>query len=340
MALSDPERSKAYSAEYRRKNQERIAAAKAEWRQTNKERLAAYRAAYDQRNREQVLAQKRDAERRRQARLKAEQDQKAKAVQRAAKHAAANPETTAQRKRDWAANNPEKMKQARRNYLERNRADVQQRSDAWRNANPDKIATYKSNQRRDPNDLADYLRQRRADPVKYAHDLELSRDRRRLIRRLQTQGLPPPQMHKTTAAERRSNGAAARDFFTRTRTAIERRNPIPEGPPPTAQELQDAARIRAELRNRAEIQQRTSQYLARHWKRIRREIELDSRAREVRGAAPLDVDAELLRRVRTFTDRYAQPLRPHQPTHATWPTAARSMGSAIRTRRNDTDRTL
>ena len=318
-------------------NPDQKKAARAKYRQDNKEHIAAYKAAYNQRNREHVTAQQRDYQQRLRARLKAEQEQRDKAAQRAARHAAANPEATAERKRDWAANNPEKVKQARADYRERNRAEVQQRSDVWRSANPDKIAAYTSNRRRDPSALAEYTRQRRADPAKYAHDLELSRDRRRLIRRLQAHGLPPPQMHKSTAAERRTNGAAAREFFTRTRTALERRNLIDDGPAPTAQELQDAARIRAELRNRAEIQERTNQYIARHGKRIRREIELDSRARQLRGATPLDIDAELLRRVRTFTDRYV-PRRPAQPAPARRPAATRSASAAIPTRRNDTDR--
>ena len=339
MALSDPERSRAYSAEYRRKNQEKIAAAKAEWRQRNKDSIAAYRAAYDQRNREHVLAQKRDAEQRRRTRLKAEQDQKNKAVQRAKKHAAANPEKTAQTKRDWEANNPDKMKKARADYRERNRAAVQQRSDAWRNANPDRVAGFTANPRRDPDALAEYTRQRRADPAKYAHDLELSRDRRRLIRQLTSKGLPPPRQQKVTAAQRRANGAVAREFFTRARTAIEHLDLIQkEDAPPTAQELQNAARDRQNLRNREEIQKHTSHYLARHAERIRREIELDSRARQIRGAPPLNIDLELVKRVRTFTDSDNKPALSGQPGRDPRTPAARIKNPPTRSRQRDTDR--
>ena len=92
------------------------------------------------------------------------------------------------------------------------------------------------------------------------------------------------------------------------------RNNRPTGPTfgrnevtcPTAQDPQDAVRIRNELHSPAEIRQRTSQYIAQHGKRIRREIEANCRARKLRGPAPLDVDAELIRKIRTSTGAYAQ----------------------------------
>ena len=159
-----------------------------------------------------------------------------------------------------------------------------------------------------------------------------------MIRGPQAQGLPPPQLQKTTAAERRTNGTAAREFFTRARIATQRRDLTKnDDSPPTAQELQDAARDRSDIRPRAERQQHISNFMTRHGERIRREIELDSRARQIRGAAPLSIDAELVKRVRALPDSYNKTRQLGQPHQAKRADATPSKDAAISDRQNNTD---
>ena len=82
------------------------------------------------------------------------------------------------------------------------------------------------------------------------------------------------------------------------------------------------------------MQQRITKYLERHGERIRREITLDSRARQLRGAEPLNVDAELLRRVRTFADSYTAPARGRVISDTTGAVRARSGAANVVQRRD------
>lgn len=304
---------------------EKRKAAQQAWRRRNVDRQTEYSAAYRERNPERARAQNRASAKRFLERKKADKERRRRAVERAKKSAVAHPEQVALNKRRWAAANPDKVRQAQREYQQRNRDAVQQRSDAWLIANPDKVAIYKARAAGRNLNQAANSRQRRADPEKNAHDLEVSRDRRRLARRLTAQSLPPARLQKVPAAQRRANGAAARDFFARVRTASEIGDLIRrEDAPPSARQLDEAARIRHEMRRQAVMKDRISGYLSRHGERVRREIEMDSRARELRGVVPLDPDSELVRRVRLFADSDNVPLRAASSLPLNAPTRARS----------------
>jgi len=229
-----------------------------------------------------------------------------------------NPEPHRERGRRFRREHPEKVAEYKRRYQERHpeRAAEQARrgSQTWRDKNADR-AREKAR--------IHAAERRQADPEKfrawYHANIERERARgreaSRLRSRLKTLGLPPRSVGKVYAAEKRANDVAANKFFQRRRTAgdvallREELNPAqailnyawradaktnfqPTPPHLLAAWARDSALVRARLTTdeRREI---FADYLEKHGAKLRDEVTLDSRARVLRGAPPLDVDKEV-----------------------------------------------
>jgi hypothetical protein len=262
------------------------------YRLRNLDKLNAYKEKWLVENRDRELSGKRDYA----AKKRAEERQKKATAERSKKWAVANPEKRRDAQRAWREANPEKQKAAARAWLAANRERHNANSRAWRAANP------AARQPRTEHDLAQQrvtATARRRDPERGEHDRELRRNRRRLQAKLANRiaelGLPAPRPRRVPVTARTANEAAARTFFEQIRVAREVRS-------------QDIRRYDAEAYafrhavTMAAVQERLHQYLSRHAARIRRETQMDSRAREVRGAQPLNIEREVLTRAWTELD--------------------------------------
>lgn len=232
-----------------------------------------------------------------------------------------NPEPHRERGRRFRREHPEKVAEYKRRFREKHpeRAAEQARRGAqnWRDRNAD-LAREKARVRA--------AERRQADPEKfrawYQANLERERARGReasqLRSRLKALGLPPRSVGKVYAAEKRANVAAADEFFERRRTAGDvaqlheelkparaildaawradaKANFEPTPPHLLAAWARDSALAKARLTpdERREI---FAGYLAKHGAKLRDEATLDSRARVLRGAPPLDVEKEVKQR--------------------------------------------
>ncbi|MGA6129133.1 MULTISPECIES: hypothetical protein [unclassified Microbacterium] len=167
---------------------------------------------------------------------------------------------------------------------------------------------------------ADAARRREADPDQfrrwYQQNLERERKRGReaaqLRRRLTKLGLPPRKIHKTYAADRRKNEAAADAFFSRhwrINDQIRIRAESFEALPGHRAAVEFRARYLAagaiekadardrEARARAIVDAARRRLPAKQLEQITEDVRMDSVARQLRGAAAFDVDAEVQRRV-------------------------------------------
>lgn len=140
-----------------------------------------------------------------------------------------------------------------------------------------------------------------------------ARDAGRIRRRLAAAGLPPKSVHKSYANEKRANQSAADAFFARKRESDEietlKRREVLHGA-----EKDWAAIVRGRLssRERAEVARRSREFvdaparLARaidlalendsFTRNLRNEVRMDSRAREISGKPPHDLEIEVRRR--------------------------------------------
>ncbi|WP_344065667.1 hypothetical protein [Microbacterium pumilum] len=126
----------------------------------------------------------------------------------------AHPEHVTDYRRRWVEANPEKVREYYKRYHATHREVEKQRATAWRDANPEKMKNArKAWADRNKDRLAANQRARRKDPVRYRADLDANSAANRLRRRLERAGLPPRQLHRTMAAERRANDRAADDYF-------------------------------------------------------------------------------------------------------------------------------
>jgi hypothetical protein len=167
---------------------------------------------------------------------------------------------------------------------------------------------------------ADAARRREADPDQfrrwYQQNLERERARSReaaqLRSRLKKLGLPPRRIRRAYAAERRGNAAAANEFFSRRRRAAEinriRAESFEVLPGHRAAvefrarylaagALEKVAARDRETRAREMVETAKRSVSASRIERITEEVRMDSIARQLRGRAPYDIDAEVQRRV-------------------------------------------
>lgn len=311
---NDPDaaaRARAQRAAYRERNRERLAKAVREWKDANPDRAR-------QHNRESM---RRAAER------------KAAAEQRRARGRAWYAQHRAQeraRARAYRRDHPERVREYRRRYIERHpdraATAARQASQAWRDRNPD--AT-----RRQQRDAARKRRDDDPDGYRrwYQQNLEQQRARGRQASRLRTRltqlGLPPRQMHRVYANEKRANEKVADEFFTRRRTAVQKQalrrelDPVAHTrvailaardritgaapPAPPGDLLRDATIERERQAWLHALPTLVGGYEDRHRARIAEEVRMDSIARTAFGRDPYDIPAETARRLRAEAFRHA-----------------------------------
>jgi hypothetical protein len=261
-----------------------------------------YARAYRERNRERIRESNRESERVRRQKDASQREQRQKARERSRDWARANPARAAANKRLYAERHPERILEHQRNYYERHREEIAARATARRDAAPERTQE-RGRQRRSENkeQRAELQRQYRSDPAVYERMLAENRERKRLDRRLAAAGLPLRKLHRVPAREVRANAAAAMEFYSRSRTTQERARIRSSYSPTPPELLADWARTSALARRRAALLHRFEsdlhKQITRHSARIRDEVELDSRALELRGKAPLNVDEEVRRRI-------------------------------------------
>jgi hypothetical protein len=301
-------RRREYQRRYRQANLERVRQWQREWRAANPEKVRAGQergrdaiARYNAENREKILAQKRIAERNRLERVKKERQARERAVERARRWDEAHPGNVRERERRYRQAHREQIRARQREYYAAHKEEIKRRN-AERYRTDDK---YRETRRRYRDGHREQIRERervyRSDPELYQRRLQYNREWRQRERRRLKAGLPRLQAHHTSKADQRANAAAADAFFTRTRGAQERRRILAEFD--QLRDEKENARL-IEHRRRAERAAiareragRIDAYLHRYGRRLREEVRLDSRARELRGAPPYpDLEAETRRR--------------------------------------------
>lgn len=131
---------------------------------------------------------------------------------------AANRDHVREYRAQWRAANLDKVRAQQRASYARRKDAVAQRSREDRDRHPDKYAANleraKLWRKNNPEKVAEYARERRKDPEKYAQQLRANREAKRLQRRLAALNLPAPIKHRASAAEKRTNERDANVFFT------------------------------------------------------------------------------------------------------------------------------
>lgn len=208
MAGQDP----ASDEEARRERRRAVARA---WRERNPDRAREIQKAWREQNPERARELNRESMRRRSAAAKNLAFARAKARDRARTRREADPEGTRAYQRQWRAANPDKVRTYSRKYVETHRDVLRERATTYRDRNPDAVRRRLQKwHERNPDYAANYQHAYRQDPAVYAKALQTNRDAKRMARRLRQLALPPKQVHRTTAADRRANQRDADHFFT------------------------------------------------------------------------------------------------------------------------------
>jgi hypothetical protein len=258
-----------------------------------------YRAEYEERNRERIRERNRERMRARSA----EERRQRRAVERAAEWARNNPDKRRAYRERYKERNPERYRAAQRDYYQRNKEAINARRQARDGRDPEKLRekrrAYDAERRtRSPGEKRTPSDERRE---KY---LAQARKTRRLVRSLEQAGLPPRRLHRTLASERRVNEADANAFFGRARSRSELVRLT--GGDLGKDLMRGWARYSTLVRRRGAFLGAVQEHLARHGEELHEDVRLDSRAREVRGKPPLDIDTEVRRRaVEAVRNAYA-----------------------------------
>lgn len=327
--VENPDRSREIKRRWDAENPEKRAASARAWRQKNPEKVKENADRWRLENLERYRELNRLSMRRTYARRKA----KAQRNKAARERYALNPEPERARLRTFHEQHPERAREYQRRFKERHpeRAAEQARrgTQAWRDRNADLVRAKgraASTQRKidDPDSFRRF----------YLANLERERERGRrasqLRSRLKKLGLPPRSVHRVYAEQKRSNAAAADLFFTK-RRSVPHRTAIDLERPENRAYLNDAVGGRtprellarwdeqtARLQARFDVDERLPEILqqnpARQMARIREEVRMDSTARQLRGAPPLEENSEASRRFirelieEHFPDRHAAQL--------------------------------
>lgn len=289
-------------------NREKTRRRNREWRKANPEKVKVQQAKsrpaierYNAEHRDKVLAQKRIAERRRAERVKKENEARTRATERTRQYDAAHPEQARERERRYRQSHREQIRERQREYYARNKEKVKARNTERADTDP----RYQGFQRRyreaNREKIKERQRAHRADPNVYERTLEYNRQWRQRERYRLKAGLPRTQPHHTRKAEKGSNATVADRFFNRER-GVDERNRIAD----ELDQLRDEKERTQKIGHRRRIERiaiareraaRVDDYLVRHGTRLREEVRLDSRARELRGAQPYpDLETEVRRR--------------------------------------------
>ncbi|WP_104126644.1 hypothetical protein [Cryobacterium sp. Y57] len=156
----------------------------------------------------------RDSMRRAAARRHREAEVRARGRERAKRWRLEHPERRREYQQRWVAENREKVREYYNRYYEAHRDEVNARSAARRDADPERTKQITRQwAERNKERRAELQRNRRSDPEIYQSELEANAAARRLKRSLSRAGLPPKLLHATTAAERRANEREADAYF-------------------------------------------------------------------------------------------------------------------------------
>lgn len=258
------------------------------WRKENAEYLTAYRRRYREEHaahladlnrkwRHEHLERSRELNRESNRRQAARKRQR---LERNARARARYPEirdAAIERGRQFRREHPEKAREYRRRYKERHPERVAATLQRFRDAHADEL--------RERQRLAAAAR-RTANPDGYKdwyqRNLEEQRARgrnaARLRSRLKALGLPPGRMHRTYAADRRANDAAADEFFQRRRSVDLRATIATEADNPERLDIPGTVEVR-----RRQLTRVTSAISARE--RIRRATRSGEHLRRARELA-------------------------------------------------------
>ena len=265
-----------------------------------------YYREYRERNRESIREKGRQRERERYRRKKAEAEQRRRDADRARNWAQQNPGKRREQRRRYVDKDPERYRAQQLAYYYRNRERILQNARERRLADPEKRREQQRRwQQANPEKVAENQRRYRSSPATAEKARAYNREWKRRERRRQQAGLPPRRLHTISEAERAANLAAATEFFARRRPVAERRRLMAHFEKTPRPLLEQWMRESALARHR----QMVPDYLVEHGERLRDEVTLDSRARQVRGAVPYDIETEVRRRalhaVRAVQNRHA-----------------------------------
>lgn len=274
------------------------------WRQENAEYLTAYRHRYREEHREHLADFNRKwreehLERSRELNRESNRRQAVRKRQRLERNARARaryPEirdAAIERGRQFRREHPEKAREYRRRYKERHPERVAATLRRYRDAHAEEL--------RERQRLAAAAR-RTANPDGYKdwyqRNLEAQRARgrnaARLRSRLKALGLPPGHMHRTYAADRRANDAAADEFFQRRRSVDLRATIATEADNPDMLEIPATIEVRRRqlsrvtspisARERIRMATRSGEYLRRA-----RELAAQERAAAIKERRDADL---------------------------------------------------
>ncbi|WP_193597873.1 MULTISPECIES: hypothetical protein [Microbacterium] len=228
-------RARARAKAWREANPERVAAWGKQYREAHSEKIDEQRRAWRDGNREQIASQRKAAreanpERDRETQRRARERRRSRELRRLAHNAHSrlmrerDPEAARERSRRFREEHPDKVREYQRRYRERHPERARQNqamaAQRHRDANAEAI-------RERQRSAAAERRQQRPDAYRqwYERNLEEQRARgreaSRLRSRLKKAGLPPRNIHRAYAADRRANDAAADRYFRRERSVEE-----------------------------------------------------------------------------------------------------------------------
>ncbi|MGR0221545.1 hypothetical protein [Agromyces sp. ZXT2-6] len=184
------------------------------WKEAHPERVREMNRRWREEHLDRARQQNRDSARRTAVRKRREAEVRRKARERAKRWREEHPDRVRSYQRRWAEDNRDKVREYYNRYYATHRDEVSERAAARRDTDPDRTRrATREWAERNKDRRAELQRSRRSNPEIYQAELEANAAARRLKRRLARAGLPPRQLHRTTAAERRANEREAAAYF-------------------------------------------------------------------------------------------------------------------------------
>jgi hypothetical protein len=199
---------------YRENHPEQNAATRRKWVDANRDRVRGYNRKWRSDNLERARELNHESARRAVLRARKQADIRASAKERAMWWRQSHLDQVRIYQAQWVEQNRQKVRGYYNDYYRTHRNEVNERAAARRDADPEPLKRARAAwAERNKERLAELQRNRRSNPEVYQAQLEANAAARRLKRRLRAAGLPPKQLHPTTAAERRANERAVADYF-------------------------------------------------------------------------------------------------------------------------------
>jgi hypothetical protein len=278
------------------------------WRQANPDKVNAQQQRnrpaierYNAANRDKILEQKRVAERKRLERIKAEEEARERVRERSRQWKRNHQEERREYERQYRNDHREQLRERGRNYYAQHKDEIAARRAARSRTDPEYRDADRRYRESNPDKVREQQRAYRSKPDVYQQTLEYNKQWRRRERARLKAGLPRARNHRTLKAEQEAQTATADAFFARVRTSAEQRAISQELHQLREEKVRQEKIARRRQVERTVIARQNAEiintYLQRHGQRLREEVRLDSRAREIRGAGPYpDLEAETRRR--------------------------------------------